>query len=87
MQRRGFLAGILAAGMAPAIVHNPMKIFVPRQGIQVWGPKVSFIGDSILYYTDVVNPSAEGRRRMAQYIAEQFRLMPQPNSSILMHRA
>jgi len=34
MKRRGFLAGILAAGVAPAIVHNPMKIFVPKQEIQ-----------------------------------------------------
>ena len=34
MKRRGFLAGILAAGVAPAIVHNPMKIWVPRQEIQ-----------------------------------------------------
>jgi hypothetical protein len=33
MKRRGFLAGILAAGVAPAIVHNPMKIFVPKQDI------------------------------------------------------
>ena len=35
MKRRGFLAGILAAGIAPAIVHNPMKIFVPKQDIAV----------------------------------------------------
>lgn len=33
MKRRGFLAGILAAGVAPAIIHNPMKIFVPKQEI------------------------------------------------------
>lgn len=33
MKRRGFLAGILAAGMAPAIIHNPMKIFVPKVAI------------------------------------------------------
>lgn len=34
MKRRGFLgglAGILAAGVAPAIVSNPMKIWVPKQ--------------------------------------------------------
>lgn len=35
MKRRGFLAGILAAGIAPAIVHNPMKIFVPKQDVMV----------------------------------------------------
>lgn len=28
--RRGLLAGILAAGAAPAIVTNPMRIWVPR---------------------------------------------------------
>lgn len=36
MQRRNFLtgiAGILAAGVAPAVVHNPMKIVVPRKEI------------------------------------------------------
>jgi hypothetical protein len=33
MKRRGFLAGILAAGVAPAIVHNPMKIWVPKQDL------------------------------------------------------
>ncbi|MNU19617.1 hypothetical protein D3C71_78480 [compost metagenome] len=35
MKRRSFLAGILAAGVAPAIVHNPMKIFVPKQEIDI----------------------------------------------------
>lgn len=36
MNRRGFLsglAGVFAAGVAPAIVSNPMKIFVPKQDI------------------------------------------------------
>lgn len=36
MNRRGFLgglAGILAAGVAPAIVHNPMKIVVPKKDL------------------------------------------------------
>jgi hypothetical protein len=35
MNRRGFLAGILAAGTAPAIVRaeSLMKIFVPKQEI------------------------------------------------------
>ncbi|MNU19467.1 hypothetical protein D3C71_76940 [compost metagenome] len=38
MQRRGFLrgmAGILAAGAAPAIIHDAMKIVVPRRSIVV----------------------------------------------------
>lgn len=30
VSRRGFLAGILALGAAPAIVHNPMKVWVPN---------------------------------------------------------
>lgn len=29
MNRRGFLAGILAAGVAPALVRSPMRIWVP----------------------------------------------------------
>lgn len=36
MQRRGFLkglAGILAAGAAPAIIHDAMKIVVPKREI------------------------------------------------------
>ena len=39
MTRRGFLgglAGVLAAGMAPAIIHNPMKIVVPKR--RIWTP-------------------------------------------------
>ncbi len=32
--RRGFLAGIIAAGVAPAIIHNPMKIWVPRTDLR-----------------------------------------------------
>jgi len=38
MKRRNFLgglAGILAAGAAPAIVHNPMKIVVPKRTIEI----------------------------------------------------
>lgn len=38
MKRRNFLgglAGILAAGAAPAIVHNPMKIVVPKRTIEL----------------------------------------------------
>ncbi len=31
--RRGFLCAMLAAGVAPAIVHNPMKLWVPKQEI------------------------------------------------------
>ncbi len=34
MQRRGFLASILAAGVAPAIIRDPMKIWVPKQEIR-----------------------------------------------------
>lgn len=30
MNRRGFLVGCLAAGVAPAIVSNPMKLFIPK---------------------------------------------------------
>lgn len=36
MKRRGFLTGltgILAAGAAPAIIHNAMKIVVPKRDI------------------------------------------------------
>ena len=58
MQRRGFLAGILAAGMAPAIVHNPMKIWVPKQGIQTWGPKIKNSGISGAYMGEAI-PSIE----------------------------
>ena len=36
MQRRSFLASILAAGVAPALVRNPMKIFVPKP--EIWVP-------------------------------------------------
>lgn len=50
MKRRGFLAGILAAGMAPAIIHNPMKIFVPKQEIIV--PKVGRGLRSPIYHID-----------------------------------
>ena len=38
MRRRGFLtglAGILAAGAAPALVREPMKIWVPKKDIQL----------------------------------------------------
>jgi hypothetical protein len=35
--RRGLLAGILAAGAAPAIVRNPMRIWVPRPPDEAWG--------------------------------------------------
>lgn len=38
MQRRNFLgglAGILAAGSAPAIIHDAMKIYVPKQDVVV----------------------------------------------------
>lgn len=36
MNRRGLLlglGGILSAGIAPAIIHDPMKIFVRKQGM------------------------------------------------------
>jgi hypothetical protein len=33
--RRGFLAGILAAAAAPAIVHNPMRLWVPRRELVI----------------------------------------------------
>lgn len=35
ISRRGFLAGIIAAGVAPAIIKNPMKLWVPKQEIEV----------------------------------------------------
>jgi hypothetical protein len=36
LTRRGLLAGILGACVAPAIVHNPMRIWVPRED-ETWG--------------------------------------------------
>lgn len=38
--RRGLLAGILAAGAAPAIVRNPMRIWVPRTVEEGWGVRL-----------------------------------------------
>ena len=38
MKRRGFLTGltgILAAGAAPAIIHNAMKIYVPKKDVEM----------------------------------------------------
>ena len=39
LTRRGLLLGILAAGAAPAIVHNPMRIWVPKEP-EAWGFRV-----------------------------------------------
>lgn len=52
MKRRGFLAGILAAGVAPAIVHNPMKIFVPKQDIVLSRTRRG-LTSSIIYLDEV----------------------------------
>jgi hypothetical protein len=35
MNRRGFLGAILAAGVAPAFVRSPMRLFVPKHAL--WG--------------------------------------------------
>jgi hypothetical protein len=45
--RRGFLAGILAAAAAPAIVHNPMRLWVPRREIAI--APFPFAGDPALF--------------------------------------
>lgn len=48
ISRRGFLgglAGILAASAAPAIVHRPMKIWVPKEK-DVYVPKIEVIDHS-----------------------------------------
>jgi hypothetical protein len=33
ISRRGLLGGILSACVAPTIVHNPMRLWVPRQTV------------------------------------------------------
>ena len=41
--RRGLLAGILGAGIAPAIVHNPMRLWVPKQELASSGDWYGFM--------------------------------------------
>lgn len=51
MRRRGFLtglAGILIAGTAPAIVRQPMKIWVPKPTNLLAGLGADFDGDTVL---------------------------------------
>lgn len=53
LSRRGFvagIAGILAAGKAPAIVREPMKLWVPKQGMEVYGRHIEMFGahDSVI---------------------------------------
>jgi len=68
MKRRGFLAGILAAGIAPAIVHNPMKIFVPKQDIAV--PRTGRGITSSIIYLDESPVSVWESKTVAQIQAD-----------------
>lgn len=56
--RRGLLAGILAAGAAPAIVTNPMRIWVPRPVEESWGVRLP------LYDPDMVDLQEALNRQM-----------------------
>lgn len=77
LSRRGFLAGILAAGVAPAIVHNPMKIFVPKNEIILPEQDLAYAPD----LSEWVSNQAYVRRKIIPelIVAPQgFTLMPKP---------
>lgn len=53
--RRGLLAGILAAGAAPAIVRNPMRIWVPRPPDEAWGFRLPLIDPDMVDLQEALN--------------------------------
>lgn len=63
--RRGLLAGILGACAAPAIVHNPMRIWVPRAD-EAWGIRYLDLNGDFQRLQDAMN---EARRQMVELTA------------------
>lgn len=53
MERRGFLKGILAAGIAPALITNPMKLWIPSQQISVVAGDLLYTDNAILHALDI----------------------------------
>lgn len=77
MQRRGFLAGILAAGMAPAIVHNPMKIWVPKEAPSFVGLGRGFTTASFVVPEEVFTADAIHAKIIEEVREMAFRLYMQ----------
>ena len=81
MQRRNFLgglAGILAAGSAPAIIHDAMKIFVPKNEIILPELDLAFTPD----LSEWVSNQAYVRRNIIPRTIEApqgFKLLPEPD--------
>lgn len=77
IKRRGLLLGILSAGMAPAIVHNPMKIFVRKPDI------FADIYMSNLC-KEIVDPWGVSTRDMNEFIKSQIALREQAKANMFL---
>lgn len=76
IKRRGLLLGILSAGMAPAIVHNPMKIFVRK-------PNISDIYSTNLC-KEIVDPWGMSTLDMNEFIKSQIALREQAKANMFL---
>jgi len=69
----GALAGILSAGVAPAIIHNAMKIHVPKPGLH--------LSDLC---EEVVNPMWDGPdSEFAEFMEKSIALRDQANKQMI----
>ena len=80
--RRGFLgglAGILAAGSAPAIIHNAMKIHVPKKRIEIMTFDFVTAPGFAPDLSEWVSNQAYVRRSLIETLAApNFGLLPEP---------
>lgn len=100
MNRRSFLQSILAAGVAPAFVRNPMKLWVPNHSGLICQTQDGFTGwlshasefistqyEGEIIETDTVVSVTQGSFDVFAALFKKCVEQPQPNTMLLNQKA